>query len=87
VDENDVTDDTVYEVEVPAAPWHNSDTVAASFTFAANLALSAAQHFAQLSQLALGQSGHEWAEEERAGFEQEVTNFIAKLPEGGAQDG
>ena len=87
MDENDVTDDTVHEVEVPAAPWHNSDTVAAAFAFAANIALSSAQHFAQLSKLALGQSGHEWAEDERTEFEEEITDFISKLPEGGAQDG
>lgn len=85
MEDNDITEDTTV-VEIPATPWHNSDTVAAAFTFASNMAAAASQHFAHLAYLAMGQSGHEWAENERASFEDDVTEFLSKLPEEGEDD-
>jgi hypothetical protein len=72
--------------EVPATPWHNSDTAAAAFRFAADLATAAAQHFETLSKLALGQSAQEWLERDKQEFIEDSIDTIKNLPEGGEQD-
>ena len=59
-------------VEIEPSPWHNSDTVAASFTFAAQIAQAAAVHFSNLSLLALGQSVREWHQQEKQDFAEEA---------------
>jgi hypothetical protein len=66
-------------VEIGPAPWHNSDTVAASFAFASNVAAAAAMHFSQLSFLALGQSLEEWAEREQYRFARDASEAIRLL--------
>lgn len=80
MEDNDISTE-VEAVEIPATPWHNSDTVAAAFTFAANMAAAASQHFAQLAYLAIGQSAQEWVETEKAEFIEDVTQFLGTLPE------
>ncbi len=72
--------------EIPATPWHNSDTAAAAFRFAADLASAAAQHFETLSKLALGQSAQEWLERDKQEFIEDSIDTIKNLPEGGEQD-
>jgi hypothetical protein len=71
------------------SPWHNSDTVAASFAFAANIASAAAEHFGQLAMLALGQSLDEWRESERQKFlnetEDEITRILNDPETGGTE--
>ena len=81
----EVTDSN--EVLVDATPWYNSDTVAASMLFAANLAQAAAAHFQNIAMLAMGQSAHEWVVNDRNEFADEVVNDLNKLPEGGGVDG
>lgn len=71
------------EVIVPATPWHNSDTVAASFMFAANMAAAAAHHFQSLGMLAMGQAAHEWAENEKVEFIEDTIGTIRGLIEDG----
>ena len=73
-------------VEIPATPWHNSDTVAAGFAFAANMAAAAQQHFAHLAYLAMGQSAQEWVENEKADFIEDMSEFLGALPEEGVDD-
>ena len=73
-------------VEIPATPWHNSDTVAAGFAFAANMAAAAQQHFAHLAYLAMGQSAQEWVENEKADFIEDMSQFLGGLPEEGSGD-
>lgn len=68
-------------VEIPPTPWHNSDTVATSFAFAANIAAAASQHFSHLAMLALGQSAQEWAENDRAEFIEDMSQLLNNLPE------
>lgn len=74
------------ELTVPAAPWHNSDTVAASFMFAANIAAAAAHHFQSLGYLAMGQAAHEWVENEKADFIEDTIGSIYGLKETGGDD-
>lgn len=74
VEEDDINIDIV-----GPAPWHNSDTVAASFAFASNIASAAASHFANLSMLALGQSLKEWQQVEKAEFAREAAAEIVRL--------
>lgn len=74
-DEDDIiiiVDDEPEIIEIDASPWHNSDTVAAGFTFAAQIAQAAAMHFSNLSMLALGQSAREWHQQEKQDFAQEA---------------
>lgn len=78
----DLPEDESEEVVSPV-PWHNSDTVAASFLFAANIAASAAEHFRLLSMLALGQSAHEWFEKDKQEFIEDSLATIDNLPESG----
>lgn len=78
--------DATEVVEIPATPWHNSDTVAATFTFAANMAAAASQHFAHLAFLAMGQSAQEWVESDKAEFIDDMSQFLGKLPEEGSDD-
>jgi hypothetical protein len=73
--------------EVPATPWHNSDTAATAFRFAADIASAAADHFTALSKLALGQSAQEWADLDKQEFIEDSIETIKQLPEGGEQDG
>lgn len=85
MDDNDI-DETTEVIEIAATPWHNSDTVAAAFAFAANMAAAASQHFAHLSYLAMGQSAQEWVEADKAEFINDVSQFLTKLPEEGVDD-
>ena len=78
----DIPDGDIEEI-VPPVPWHNSDTVAASFLFAANIAASASEHFRLLSMLSLGQSAHEWFERDKREFIEDSLTTIDNLPEGG----
>lgn len=89
MDEDDVIE-TVIEAEdsaVDPTPWHNSDTVSASFTFAAQIARAAADHFDNLSLLAMGQAAHEWAKDDKEEFIEESLTTIHNLPEGGGAHG
>jgi hypothetical protein len=85
MDDNDVTE-IVDVATTPAVPWHNSDTVAAAFTFAANIATAASEHFSHLANLATGQAAQEWVENDRAEFADDINTFIEKLPEEDADD-
>jgi len=82
VEDDDFETETV-EVEeavvVEATPWFNSDTVATSMMFAAQMAQAAADHFQNLAFLALGQSAHEWVQKDREEFVDETASDIAKL--------
>lgn len=87
-------DDQDYEIEeieesvlVDATPWFNSDTVAASMMFAAQVAAASAQHFQQLALLALGQSAHEWVKQDREEFAEDLLKGIGSLPETKEKDG
>lgn len=73
--------------EVPATPWHNSDTAATAFRFAADIASAAADHFIALSKLALGQSAQEWLDLDKQEFIDDSILTINKLPEGGESNG
>lgn len=80
--------DTVEEVAlVEPVPWHNSDTAAAAFMFAAQMAEATSQHFRNLAMLAMGQSVHEWHEEDREEFIDETINDISRLAETKESDG
>lgn len=85
MEDNDI-DETTEVVEIPATPWHNSDTVAATFTFAANMAAAASQHFAHLAYLAMGQSAQEWVEADKAEFIDDMSQFLGQLPEEDVDD-
>ena len=74
-------------VVVEATPWFNSDTVATSMMFAAQMAQAAADHFQNLAMLALGQSAHEWVQKDREEFVDETASDIARLPEVKEKDG
>lgn len=74
-------------VVVEATPWFNSDTVATSMVFAAQMAQAAADHFQNLAMLALGQSAHEWVQADREEFAEETSADIAKLLEVKETDG
>ena len=89
MDENeDFETETVEEaVVVEATPWFNSDTVATSMMFAAQVAQAAADHFQNLAMLALGQSAHEWVQKDREEFVDETASDIARLPEVKEKDG
>lgn len=75
--------DSEYTDIIPATPWHNSDTVAASFMFASNIAAAASEHFRMLGMLAIGQSAHEWVERDKEEFIEDSLTTIKNLPEGG----
>lgn len=66
-------------VVVEATPWFNSDTVATSMVFAAQMAQAAADHFQNLAMLALGQSAHEWVQKDREEFAEETADDISKI--------
>lgn len=88
MDDNEDFEETVEEVvEVDPIPWHNSDTAAAAFMFASQLAAASAQHFQNLAMLALGQSAHEWLQNDRTEFADETVADILKLPETGGLNG
>lgn len=89
MDDNEDYDDTVVEevVEIDPIPWHNSDTAAAAFMFASQIAAASAQHFQHLAMLALGQSAHEWVQADRSEFADETVADILKLPETGGLNG
>jgi hypothetical protein len=69
----------VQPVVVEATPWFNSDTVATSMVFAAQMAQAAADHFQNLAFLALGQSAHEWVQVDREEFAEETAADISKI--------
>lgn len=71
------------DAAIPAAPWHNSDTVAASFAFASSLASAAADYFTALSNLSQGQAMQEWAEDEKADLIEDTIGTIFGLRESG----
>jgi hypothetical protein len=83
VDENDEIIEIIEEepVVVEATPWFNSDTVATSMLYAAQMAQAASEHFQNLALLALGQSAHEWVRQDREEFVDETASDISKLPE------
>lgn len=70
-------------VLVEAVPWHNADTAAAMFQFAANQSQAVAGLFHMMSMLALGQSVHEWHQADRDEFVEDTVFTIEKLAEGG----
>jgi hypothetical protein len=81
VDEDDEIIEIIDEqpVVVEATPWFNSDTVATSMVFAAQMAQAAADHFQNLAFLALGQSAHEWVQVDREEFAEETAADISKI--------
>ena len=84
----DFETETVEEaVVVEPTPWFNSDTVATSMMFAAQMAQAAADHFQNLALLALGQSAHEWVQADRDEFVDGTVSDIARLPEVRETDG
>lgn len=89
MDEDDEIIEIIEEqpVVVEATPWFNSDTVATSMLFAAQMAQAAADHFQNLAMLALGQSAHEWVQADREEFAEETSADIAKLLEVKETDG
>lgn len=87
-DDGEFFEITEEDVEIiPATPWHNSDTVAASFMFASSMAMAAAEHFRMLGMLAVGQSAHEWLERDKEEFIEDSLETINNLPEGGEVNG
>ena len=76
-DEFEIIDEQPVVVE--ATPWFNSDTVATSMVFAAQMAQAAADHFQNLAFLALGQSAHEWVRADREEFAEETAADISRL--------
>ena len=86
-DEDFETEMVEETVVVEATPWFNSDTVATSMVFAAQMAQAAADHFQNLAFLALGQSAHEWVRADRDEFVDETASDIARLPEVKEKDG
>lgn len=74
-------------VVVGPTPWFNSDTVAASMMFAAQVAAASAQHFQQLALLAMGQSAHEWVQKDREEFADDLLKGLSQLPETKEKDG
>ena len=81
MDEDDEIIEIIDEqpVVVEATPWFNSDTVATSMVFAAQMAQAAADHFQNLAFLALGQSAHEWVQVDREEFAEETAADISKI--------
>lgn len=81
MDEDDEIIEIIEEqpVVVEATPWFNSDTVATSMVFAAQMAQAAADHFQNLAFLALGQSAHEWVQKDREEFAEETADDISKI--------
>ena len=81
MDEDDEIIEIIEEqpVVVEATPWFNSDTVATSMMFAAQMAQAAADHFQNLAFLALGQSAHEWVQVDREEFAEETAADISKI--------
>ena len=81
MDEDDEIIEIIEEqpVVVEATPWFNSDTVATSMMFAAQMAQAAADHFQNLAFLALGQSAHEWVQKDREEFAEEIADDISKI--------
>lgn len=76
--------------EVIPVPWHNSDTVAASFAFASNMASAIAAHFANMSLIALGQATHEWQQAVRKEFLADAAaeiDLMTKPKDGSASNG
>jgi hypothetical protein len=78
-DEDFETVEVEQAVVVEATPWFNSDTVATSMMFAAQMAQAAADHFQNLAFLALGQSAHEWVQVDREEFAEETAADISKI--------
>jgi hypothetical protein len=78
-DEDFETVEVEQAVVVEATPWFNSDTVATSMVFAAQMAQAAADHFQNLAFLALGQSAHEWVQVDREEFAEETATDISKI--------
>jgi hypothetical protein len=72
---------------IDAVPWHNGDTAAAMFQFAANQSLAAAALFQNMALLAIGQSTHEWHQDDREEFVEDAVSTIQKLIEGDGSDG
>jgi len=88
VDEDDFDDIEITEsVVVEATPWFNSDTVATSMLFAAQMAQATADHFHSLALLALGQSAHEWASKDQEEMADDLMKQIGSLPETKEKDG
>lgn len=81
MDEDDEIIEIIEEqpVVIEATPWFNSDTVATSMVFAAQMAQAAADHFQNLAFLALGQSAHEWVQKDREEFAEETAADISRL--------
>lgn len=79
--------EVVEEIVIQPTPWHNSDTAAAAFFFAAQMAEAAATHFANLASLAMGQAVHEWHEQDREEMAAETIMDIAKLAQIKESDG
>lgn len=74
--END--DDT--EV-VAATPWSNQDTTAVAMMFAANISIAASEMFRSMALLALGQSAHDWAEQDDKSFTESFMSSLGMIPE------
>ena len=88
MDEDDEITEVIEEVvAIEPTPWFNSDTVATSMMYAADMARAAANHFQNLALLALGQSAHEWVLADRDEFAAETASDILKLPETGETNG
>jgi len=85
VDDDDL--DLVIEEEddeaeiVTASPWTNSDTTAAVFMFASNIATAATDFFKSMNHLALAQAGVDWKEIDKAEFMVDADTIIKKLTE------
>lgn len=86
-DDEETVDAAAEVAVIEAVPWHNADTAAAMFSFAALQAQAVAGLFQNMALLALGQSVHEWHAEDREQFAEETVDSILKLKEAGDVDG
>jgi hypothetical protein len=76
-----LADDDDDSTEIPPSPWAHLDTSAVAFVFAAQLASASADLFRNLATLALGQSAHDWAEQDRKDFADSMLRSLGGLPE------
>ena len=86
----DVLENTDDSEIVPATPWSTQDTVAVSMMFASNISLAASDMFRQMALLALGQSAHDWSEQDNKKFSDSIMSSLGMMPvaeEKGEDDG
>lgn len=92
MDDEDMTPDDIAAIiaaaledeeveEVPPTPWSNLDSTAVQMMFAANISLAAADMFRSMALLALGQSAHEFVQQDTKDFGKSVMESLGLIPE------